>query len=93
MGICVFCNYKIKIENNFSYISDYEFNEPTYDHGTEVFEKIIGGGELMEMIAKELNDEEVITFFSNDNMILIEKFNPHDGTGSDIKILYEEIKK
>ena len=50
------------------------------------------GGSLMNFISKLLSDGETISITSNGNTVHICTFCPHNGTGADILIEYEEIK-
>ena len=93
MNISAFFNYNVLFKNEYSYISDYDGNEPTYDTEIEKWEKKMDGGTLMNFIAKLLFDKETISVTSKENTIYIDTFCPHNGTGADILINYEEIKE
>ena len=92
MNISAFSNYKVSFKNEYSYISDYEYNEPTYETETEKLEKEMDGGTFMNFVAELMLNGETIPVISKENTIFIETFCPHNGTGSDIVIKYEEIK-
>lgn len=92
MNISAFSNYKVSFKNEYSYISDYEYNEPTYSTETEKWEKEMDGGTFMNFVAELMLDKETISITSNGNTVYIETFCPHDGTGADMLIKYEEIK-
>lgn len=92
MNISVFSDYKVSFKNEYSYISDYDYNEPNYDTEIEEWEKEMDGGSFMNFISKLLLDKETISIVSNENTVCISTFCPHNGTGSDIIIKYEERK-
>ena len=93
MNISAFSNYKVSFNNQYSYISDYEYNEPTYSAETEKWEKEMDGGTFMNFVAELMLNGETISVISKENTIFIETFCPHNGTGADIVIKYEEIKE
>lgn len=92
MDISTFSNYKVSFDNEYSYISDYDYNEPNYDTGLEKWEKEMDGGSLMNFVSKLLSDKETISIVSNENTVHISTFCPHNGTGADMLIKYEEIE-
>lgn len=92
MNINAFGKYRVDFQNNYTYISDKEFNEYTYSEDKEEWTKDIEGGELMNLIGNLLIDSEVIDISdANENTISITMFNPMDGTGNDIQIRYEAL--
>lgn len=91
MNISAFSNYKVLFKNEYSYISDYDYNEPNYTTEIEEWEKEMDGGALMNFISKLLSDKETISITSNGNTVYIDTFCPHNGTGADMLIKYEEI--
>lgn len=95
MDICVFENYKVKLHNKYSYISDYDYEmkESIFSEDIEEWEKIMDGGELMRLVAKLMleNNTTSISSFKG-GKIVIEKFEPQDGTGGMITINYGVIK-
>ena len=93
MNISAFSNYKVSFKNEYSYISDYDGNEPTYETEIEKWEKEMDGGIFMNFVAELMLDGETISVISKENTIFIETFCPHNGTGADIVIKYEEIKE
>ena len=92
MNISAFSNYKVSFINQYSYISDYEYNEPTYETEIEKWEKEMDGSTFMNFVAKLLLDKETISIVSDKKTVYISTFCPHNGTGADILIEYEERK-
>lgn len=90
MNISVFAKYKIKCKGKYSY------NTPSYDcpndwHTERVkWQKTISGGELMEFIAKNLNDTNIIEVDFGDDCIYFDYFNPNNGECSDYTYTIEQ---
>ena len=94
LDISVFGKYKVKVSGKYSY------NTPSYDcpndwHTEKVkYQKTMEGGELMEIIAKELQERDLIGIYFHDDRIMLEKFNPHTGECADwvYKIERKKVK-
>ena len=95
MNINVFKKYNVHLCNEYSYVSDEECGERTYEREKEEWTKKVEGGELANIIAKLLLDTEFITVEEEHskelNTLYITLFNPCDGTGSEVLIEYEEL--
>lgn len=92
MNICAFGKYRVDFQNNYTYISDKEFNEYTYSKDKEEWTEDMEGGELMNLIGNLLIDSEAIDISDvNENTISITMFNSMDGTSNDIIIRYETL--
>ena len=95
IDICVFGKYKVKLHNNYSYVSDYDYEmkSPIFSEDVEEWEKVMDGGELMQLIAKLMLEYDTTSISSfKEGKIVIEKFEPQDGTGGTITINYRAIK-
>lgn len=92
MNICVFNKYKVHFINEYTYITDCEFGEISYGAGKEEWIKEMNGGELIDMIAESMLDNETINVTSSDRFVHITHFNTMNGTGAEIHFEYEEIK-
>lgn len=90
MDITVFGNYKVEFKGEYSYLNeDGDFSRDSYCET-----KIKSGGELIEIIARELKNNELIQFTIKDNVIYLNDFNPQTGEGSDAWItILEEVKE
>lgn len=92
MEISVFGKYRIKCEGKYSY------NTPSYDcpndwHTEKVkWQKTISGGELMEFVAKLLNDRDIINASIYDDVILTETYRP-DGSGGNYKYEISRVEE
>lgn len=96
MNICVFEKYQVKYTNHYSFISDYndcDPNGPIYTKDKYEFNKKLDGDSLIDIITKELQDSLTIDVNFQDNFIFIEKFNPDNGTDSNIEIKFDLIKE
>lgn len=104
IDICVFGKYKVKLHNKYSYISDYDYEmkDPIFSEHVEEWEKVMDGGELMHLVANLMLENDAITFECKTSSIehgkpvgeiVIEKFEPQDGTGGTITIKYEQEGK
>ena len=103
MDINVFGEYKVKLHNKYSYISDYDYEmkDPIFSEDVEEWEKVMDGGDFMQFIARTMLEYNTITFECKTssiehgepvNEIVIEKFEPQNGTGGTITINYKAIK-
>ena len=93
MNINSFATYKVKLCNQYSYIYNEEFGEYSYAEEKEEWEKTMEGGEFMELIGKFLLDEETISIEEEDSKLAITTFDPWNGTGANIVVEYQELKK
>ena len=93
MNISVFADYKIKCRGKYSY------NTPSYDcpndwHTERVrWQKTMSGGKLMEFIAKELNEFNLIEVDFRDDYIYFDHFNPNTGECSNYYYHIERVVK
>lgn len=103
MDINVFGNYKVKLHNKYSYVSDYDYEmkESIFSEDVEEWENVIDGGDFMQFIARMMLENDTITFECKTSSIehgepvgeiVIEKFEPQNGTGGTITINYKAIK-
>ena len=91
MNICAFGKYRVDFQNNYTYISDKEFNEYAYSKGKEEWIKDMEGGELINLIGKLMIDNYTIEISNYEDRVAITMFDPMDGTGSDIIVRYESL--
>ena len=92
MDISAFGKYKVDFQNNYTYISNKEFNEYTFSEGKEEWIKDIEGRKLMNLIGNLLINSEALDISEvNENTISINMFNPMDGTSHDVQIHYEAL--
>lgn len=82
MNFCMYFDYKIAVKNEYCYINE----EGDHTTETEEFTKVMDGGKLAEFIAEQLKDRWFSSISTKDDEIIINLFNPMDGTGQDIKI-------
>ena len=103
MNINTFGKYNVKLFNRYTYISDYDYEmkDPIFSEDIEEWEKIMDGGDLMQFLARILLEYDTITFECKNlsiehrepvGGIIIEKFDPQNGTGATITINYRAIK-
>ena len=102
MNINVFGNYKVKLHNKYSYISDYDYEmkESIFSEDIEEWEKVMDGCDFMHFIARMMLENDTITFECKTSSIeqgepvgeiVIEKFELQNGTGATIEIKYQAI--
>lgn len=86
---------KVYYRNKYDYVYDYDYDLEMYTYKTDkiVWRKTLKGGELLDLIGDKLKDNHILEFHVFDNEIYISTFNPHNGTGSDIKIKMTEVKQ
>ena len=103
MNINVFGKYNVKLFNRYIYISDYDYEmkDPIFSESIEEWGKTMDGSDLMQFLARIMLEHDTITFECKNlsiehgklvSQIIIEKFEPQDGTGGSITITYEAIK-
>lgn len=93
MKVDIYSKYKVKVYSKWSYISE-EDSEP----GDIVFKKdkyekehILYGSELLNIIGKDLLDNNISELSAKGNKIIIEIFNPSTGESETTKIEIERI--
>lgn len=91
--IDVYSNYKITLDCEGSYISqeDSTPNDIVFSKFEHNEEKIINGGLFIEKIGKYLLDTDVSEIYFDESFIKLEFFNPINGEGHTINIVYERI--
>ena len=89
ININIFGDYEIEWENKYCYINE----DGDHTDGIVRDTKVIDGGRLAEIIAKEMMDNDFLELTIKENEIYIGKFDPTDGTCDDITIKIKEIKK
>lgn len=88
MDICCYCKYDVVITVKGSYLNEYgEFRDY---HNVEKI-KDMNGGQLAEIIAKDLMDENCVGFRVGEENIMIELFNPRTGVGDDVFIQVKAV--
>lgn len=94
LAIDVFSSYEVKQYGRYSYISDKIGNEYFFSDDNIDQTKVINGGLLMEWIANELKDSQVIYVkLVAKNKLYIEDFNPNTGEGSDMYIEWNRVEE
>ena len=94
MNISIYGKYKVTVNKKYSYISDYDHDYKNYilSEGKDYYRRTMQGGELMVFIANLMNLTDSTEIYDKDNNIYISLFDPSNGTGSDYKITYKEVK-
>ena len=94
MNINIYEKYRVIISSEYTTLS--EENETKYDN---IFvkneyhnEEIIPGGKLMEMIAKELDSNDISEFQMAYGCVFFEYFNPNNGEGGSKKFIIEVME-
>lgn len=92
-GISVFYKYRVKTDiKGSTYVkTDWE-GDSFYEDYDFVDERIIEGGELMQIFADNLTDRDCIKFSINNNEYCFEYFNPNNGSGCDKVYAIEELE-
>lgn len=95
MSIGVYSDYKIKVTTEYSYINqeDSEPDDYVYSKDRNYTEEIVNGWALLNIISMELSSDETVNITIKGNTIVINKFCPHDGTGSDTEIKFNRVKQ
>lgn len=99
MNINMFNKYKLKITNKYSYIADKEGYDYFFKDEEVISEKVIEGGELMEILGKDMMDSKTaeVSFHpgKDDNSfeIYLSQMNPLTGEGADILYEISPVKK
>ena len=93
MNICVFGKYKVSYTNKYDYVSDYDWEMKQNEYSSDkcTWRRTMQGGEFIDFIAHHLTDMDTIEIRDEKDVIYITKFNPNDGTGSDIRIKYTDV--
>lgn len=89
ININIFGDYEIEWENQYCYINE----DGDHTNGIVRDTKVIDGGRLAELIAKEMMDHDFLELIFKDNEIYIGKFDPMDGTDENITIKIKHVKK
>ena len=89
ININIFGDYEIEWENKYCYINE----DGDHTDGIVRDTKVIDGGRLAEIIAKEMMDNDFLELTIKENEIYIGKFDPTDGTCDNITIKIKEIKE
>ena len=83
MEICAYYQYKVTKQIKSSYIDDENSLPDDYAYKENDFINTLNynGGELLEMVAKALSDDDCMDFRVEGNLIIFDYFNPMNGTG------------
>ena len=95
MSICMLYNYKVKFKQKRSY-PEYQAGDnpalenPSFTTETSRWQRTMPGCELLDFIMKTTKDTDMFEIHFGTNDVVIELFDPWDGSSSDITISWEE---
>lgn len=93
MEINIYSDYKLKIQTDYTYISENSTpNDVIYNDDSVYKETVLNGGMLLDLIGNYLILEYISKIEINNNKVIIEKFNPDSGEYSTRKITIIERK-
>ena len=94
MNINGYGKYKVTVNKKYDYISDYDYDDRNFIHsqGKDYYRRTMQDGALIDFIADLMKHPDCMEVYSNDNNIYISLFDATNGTGSDYKITYKEVK-
>ena len=93
MEIFIFGNYKVKYKNKYSYILDKIDDEYLFSNDKAEWVKEMDGYSFIKFLIGLIEDREFFSIVTNENLIIIDHFDPCSGETSYIRIEFEEIFK
>ena len=86
-SLCVFGNYQVDYSFDYSYLDE----DGDFADGKAKQSSKFDGGLLITKIIELLSDKDFISIAISGQDIVIESFNPHDGTGADYILKIKEL--
>ena len=93
--ICAYYFYRVKVIDKScirkSY--DYDINEYVFEHEKYTHSTTVDGKELMNMLMKNMKDDDLMEITTKDNKIHFGYFNEMSGETFDIDYIITELKR
>lgn len=88
MSICIYCKYDVSCLTKYTYLNE----DGDFADGVTKFNKVMDGGELMEILIHCLRDCNISTILFLNNRIVVDNFDPHSGETSTTEIDFMEVE-
>lgn len=92
MRINIMSKYQVKYKNKYSYRVENDVYNKIFKHGIHKWNRKMDGGNLIELIARLIQEPDFLDIASNENEIQVALFEPLTGEGADITIQYKRLE-
>jgi len=93
MRIDIMSKYQVKYKNKYSYRVEDEVYDKIFKHDTHRWNRKMFGGDLIELIARIMQESDFFEIASNESEIHISFIDALTGESEDITIQYTRVEK